>query len=171
MHWLEMKVTLNLFACYTALVTGLNQWESSLLKEQCAHNNKILKIIGNCSVPKILSRSPLRQALRYETIHIFAYNLWIRLRIRHIGLENLKNYCRSFSSSRAQKRCAPGDTAPLSHSHGLLHKFVKGSVTARTVYVRSRAFCGYGGNLFNLIKIMTKKLGLMHKMHDIQFKV
>ena len=30
--------------------------------------------------------------------------------IRHIGLENLKNYCRSFSSSRAQKRCAPGDT-------------------------------------------------------------
>ena len=34
-------------------------------------------------------------------------------RIRHIGLENLKNYCRSFSSSRAQKRCALGDTAPL----------------------------------------------------------
>jgi hypothetical protein len=25
-------------------------------------------------------------------MHIFAYNLWIR----HIGLENLKNYCRSF---------------------------------------------------------------------------
>ena len=107
-------------------------------------------------------------------LYIFLYIICEKLsasRIRHIGLENLKNYCRSFSSSRAQKRCAPGDTAPLSHSHGLLHKFVKGSVTARTVYVRSRAFCGYGGNLFNLIKIMTKKLGLMHKMHDIQFKV
>jgi hypothetical protein len=33
--------------------------------------------------------------------------------IRHIGLENLKIYGSSFSSSRAQKRCADIDIAPL----------------------------------------------------------
>jgi hypothetical protein len=33
--------------------------------------------------------------------------------IRHIGLENLKNYGNSFSNWRAQKRCADIDIAPL----------------------------------------------------------
>jgi hypothetical protein len=83
------------------------------LKEQChlvrifsAHNNKISEIV---------------RCLKYSLVVLYGTKLCIFLhricesasRIRHNGLENLKNYCRSFSSSRAQKRCAPGDIAPL----------------------------------------------------------
>jgi hypothetical protein len=67
-------------------------------------------------------------------------------RIRHIGLENLKNYCRSFSSSRAQKRCAPGDTAPLRQARESLSldtpsvRYITYLRTGCTSILRSRYF-------------------------------
>jgi hypothetical protein len=80
------------------------------LKEQChlvrifsAHNNKILETL------KVLYGKLYGTKLRIF-LHIICESA---LRIHHIGLENLKNYCRSFSSSHVQKRCSPGDTAPL----------------------------------------------------------
>jgi hypothetical protein len=87
------------------------------LKEQChlvrifsAHNNKISEIVWCLKYSLEALYSKLYATKLFIFLHIICESA---SRIRHIGLENLKNYCRSFSSLRAKKRCAPGDAAPL----------------------------------------------------------
>jgi hypothetical protein len=103
--------------------TKLCTWNMSLFLQTLQKWHTYIKLKGAVS-PVI---SEIVRCLKYSLVvlygKLYATKLCIFLylicesasRIRHIGFENLKNYCRSFSSSRAQKRCAPGDTAPLTH--------------------------------------------------------
>ena len=97
------------------------------LKEQChlvlifsAHNNKISEIVRCLKYSLVVLYGKLYGTKLCMFLHIICESA---SRIRHIGLENLKNYCRSFSSSRAQKRCAPGDTAPLTRTYYYYYYF------------------------------------------------
>ena len=83
-----------------------------------AHNNKISEIFRCLNYSLGVLYGKLYGTKLYIFLHIICESA---LGIRHIGLENLKNYSRSFSSSHSQKRCAPGDIAPLNgFSHILL---------------------------------------------------
>jgi hypothetical protein len=78
-----------------------------------AHNNKFSEIVRCLKYSLELLYGKLCGTKLFIFFNIICESA---SRISHIGLENLKNYCRSFSSSRAQKRCAPGDTTPLAQA-------------------------------------------------------